>query len=283
MQTRLRFGMITAMACLAMPIRAQIDPAQRELVQLGYYKEIIGHAPLSGYAVYYRNEPHFIRTNLTLRAAIAPVYADTELGIKDALGANTDLGLGLSGGGFAYSYNEIRSGTWFHQESWTGHGGGAAASVYHRFNPDHTIPLYGILRGGFQYALYERDDTTAPTFKLPDDQPWLTVRAGLRYGGQEFALMPEMGLELSAWVRRTISTGLGSIWLRWRPIRQPVGSFVLGARALRLHVSQIETSRRRVVGCRNHHPCGSAERLPDRRDVVAGFRVSLHVARLLFW
>lgn len=191
--------MVALSGMLATQAPAQIDPTPRELIQLGYHKEIIGHAPISGYAVYYRNEPHFLRTNLTLRLAIAPVYAEGEIGIKEALGANTDVGFGLSGGGFAYTYNELRRGIWYHQESWTGHGGGVSASVYHLFNPGQEIPLYGILRGSFEYAAYERDDKTAPGFMIPDDQPWLSLRAGVRYGGQEFVLMPDMSMELSAW------------------------------------------------------------------------------------
>jgi hypothetical protein len=178
---------------------AQIDPIPRELIQVAYHKEIVGHAPFSGYGVYYRNDPGFLQTNLTLRTALAPVYVDSELGLKSVLGPNTDLGFGIAGGGFAYSYEEVRRGQWLQNQSWTGHGAGATASLYHLFNPDDRVPLYGVLRGGFQYSFYERDQETAPGFVIPQDQPVFSVRSGLRYGGQEFDLIPEMAMELSAW------------------------------------------------------------------------------------
>jgi hypothetical protein len=40
-----------------LPVQAQVDPVRRELVQLGYNQTLVGHAPLSGYAFYYRNQP----------------------------------------------------------------------------------------------------------------------------------------------------------------------------------------------------------------------------------
>src|SRR5216684_1719793 len=75
----------------------QIDPVKRELIQFGYNAPLEGHPPLSAYAFYYRNQPDFLHTNLTLRLAIAPTYVDSELGISQALGAHTDLGIGVAG------------------------------------------------------------------------------------------------------------------------------------------------------------------------------------------
>ena len=89
---------------------AQIDPVKRDLVQLGYNQAMEGHAPFAGYAYYYHNQPDFLRTNLTLRLAIAPVYLDSELGFVNGLGPQTDFAIGLAGGGFADGYNEIRGG-----------------------------------------------------------------------------------------------------------------------------------------------------------------------------
>ena len=89
-------------------VEGQIDPARRELIQLGYNQAFEGRAPISGYAFYYNNAPYFHSTNLALRLAVAPVYLDSELGIRSVLGPNTDLGLGLAGGGFADTYSEIR-------------------------------------------------------------------------------------------------------------------------------------------------------------------------------
>jgi hypothetical protein len=178
---------------------AQIDPTKRELIQLGYNQPLQGHAPIAGYAFYYYNQPGFLRTNLTLRLAVAPVYVDSELGIANTIGPYTDLGFGLAGGGFADSYSEIRQGKYLREESFTGNGGQVSASIYHRFNPDQRIPLAGIFRTEVAFADYERDDTTAPTFVLPRDQTSFNIRTGFRWGGKEPLLAPDVGLELSVW------------------------------------------------------------------------------------
>src|ERR1041385_2990324 len=89
----------------------QIDPIPRDLIQFGYNAALQGHAPLAAYAFYFHNQPDFLRTNQTLRLAIAPTYIDSELGLRQVLGDDTDLGIGLAGGGFADSYDEIRGGT----------------------------------------------------------------------------------------------------------------------------------------------------------------------------
>ena len=91
--------------------RGQIDPVKRDLIQLGYNQAFEGHAPFAGYAFYYHNQPDFLRTNLTLRLALAPVYLDSEFGFVGGLGPHTDFAIGLAGGGFADSYNEIHGGT----------------------------------------------------------------------------------------------------------------------------------------------------------------------------
>jgi hypothetical protein len=194
-----RILLLSVMLGLPAGLRAQLDPFPRELIQLAYSKEVIGHAPIAGYAIYYRNVPAMADTNLALRLAVSPVYLDGELGLKQLLGPDTDVGLGLAGGAYAYNYAEIRDGKWYREESYTGYGGGTSASVYHLFNHGDRIPLYGILRGGFQYVDYERDDETAPSFAIPRNQPFFLVRSGLRYGGLEFDLMPDMAMELSAW------------------------------------------------------------------------------------
>ena len=80
-------------------VSAQIDPVKRDLIQFGYNQAVEGHAPFAGYVFYYHNQPDFLRTNLTLRLALAPVYLDSELGFVSGLGPNTDLGIGFAGGG----------------------------------------------------------------------------------------------------------------------------------------------------------------------------------------
>jgi hypothetical protein len=181
------------------PAHAQIDPVKRELIQFGYNQPIVGQAPLSGYAFYYYNQPGFLNTNLTLRLAIAPVYLDSELGIRNVLGTNTDIGIGLAGGGYADSYYEVQQGKYLPAQSFDGYGGILSGSVYHLFNPTQLIPLNGVLRGEAHYASYVRDDDTDPNFTLPQDLTTFNVRTGLRLGGMEPLMLPDVAMELSVW------------------------------------------------------------------------------------
>ncbi len=177
----------------------QIDPEKRQLVQAGFNQPLIGKGPLSAYAFYYRNDPEFYRTNVTLRLAIAPVFVDSELGIAHALGENTDLGIGFAGGGFADSYSEVRDGALKNRESFTGHSGELSLSLYQLFNPGKQIPLYGILRVAGHRSIYETDSKTDDNFEIPQDRSTMNVRAGFRFGGKEPVMTPALGLELSAW------------------------------------------------------------------------------------
>jgi hypothetical protein len=187
---------------------AQIDPVERRLFQFGINTPIEGKSPLSAYAFYYHNHPGFLRTNLTLRLAVAPVYADAELGFSGAFGEHTDVGLGLAGGGFADSYFEIRNGQFLEQESFTGHAAEVSASVYHLFNPTPggrnpesllEVPLRAVVRISPHYSFFSRDGDTAPGFVLPSDTASLSVRAGLRWGGREPLLVPDRSVEVSVW------------------------------------------------------------------------------------
>jgi hypothetical protein len=178
---------------------AQIDPIKRDLFQFGYNQPMEGHAPVAGYLFFYHNQPNFVRTNLTLRLAVAPVYLDSELGFNHVIGPNTDFGIGLAGGGFADSYNELRGGKYLTDESFDGNGAEISASVYHLFNPQDLIPLNLVLRTAAHYTAYERGDDTAPDFVLPKDNVNFTVRSGLRYGGIEPVLLPALAMELSVW------------------------------------------------------------------------------------
>jgi hypothetical protein len=193
------FGLILAGEFVGASAFAQIDPDKRQLLQLGYNASFKGHAPIAGYAFYYLNRPEFYRDDMTLRMAIAPVYFDSELGLAHALGPDTDIGVGIAGGGFADSYNEVRRGKYFTHESFDGHGGGASVSLYHRFNPAQRIPLYGILRGGLYYATYTESDETAGRFELPEDRASANFRLGFRLGGKEPVLFPSVAMELSLW------------------------------------------------------------------------------------
>ncbi len=203
--------LLFAAVCLSpLPAAGQVDPAARELIQFGYNASLEGHAPLAAYAFYLRNQPDFPRTNLTLRLAVAPTYIDTELGIRRVLGRNTDMGVGVAGGGFADSYDEIRGGTFLPSESFVGHSAEASVSLYHCFNPDQLIPLNGLLRGGMHYSFYERAEGTASTFRLPTDHNTFVVRTGLRWGGKEPTLFPSLAMELSIWYEGEFRTTSGT-------------------------------------------------------------------------
>jgi hypothetical protein len=185
---------------------AQIDPVRRDLVQFGYNQSFEGRVPLSAYAFYYHNQPDFLRTNLTLRLAVAPVYLDSELGFVGALGPKTDLGIGLAGGGFGDDYNEIRGGKFLPAESFEGDGAEISASLYHLFNPGDEIPLNYVLRGTAHYTFFSRNGDTAVTFQPPADHGDFSIRTGLRWGGVEPTLFPPLALELSVWYEGHLRT-----------------------------------------------------------------------------
>ena len=189
---------------------AQIDPVKRDLIQLGLNEAFEGHAPFAGYAFYYHNQPDFLRTNLTLRLALAPVYLDSEFGFVGGLGPHTDFAIGLAGGGFADSYNEIHGGTYYPSQSFEGSGGEISASIYHLFNPADQIPLNLILRGTAHYSTFARADSTSPAFQLPEDRGEFSVRTGLRWGGIEPTLFPALAMELTVWYEGQFRTASGT-------------------------------------------------------------------------
>jgi hypothetical protein len=209
----------------ASPVWAQIDPVKRDLIQVGYNTAFEGHAPLAAYGFYYRNQPDFLQTNLTLRLAIAPVYVDSELGILHALGEHTDVGIGFAGGGFADSYYEIDRGTYFPAESFDGYSGEFNTSIYHLFNPGALIPLNGMLRGIAHYSIYDENDDTAPNFQLPHNHGTFSVRTGLRWGGREPTLFPELAMELSIWYEGQFRTDPGTYGFGDRKLEPQSHSF----------------------------------------------------------
>ena len=208
-----RTRLVTWLPLIPLVASAQIDPVRRDLIQAGYNAALQGHAPLSAYAFFYHNDPDFLRTNLTLRLSLAPTYLDSELGINRALGPRTDLGIGVAGGGFADSYKEIRGGKFLPSESFTGHGGEASLSLYHRFNPGQEIPLTLVVRGIVHHSWYERDSETDPAFQIPDDRTAFNVRSGLRWGGVEPTPFPSLAMELSAWYEGSFRAPSGAYGL----------------------------------------------------------------------
>ncbi len=190
-------------------VLAQLDPYPRSLLQLGYDYPISGQGPQSLYAYYYYNDPAFVGTNVALRLAVAPLYLDGEVGFRHLLSPHTDVGLGISGGGFADDYYEIRQGHFYKEESFDGHGGGAALNVYHLINPDQMIPLNAVVEGGFHYSTYSPTDRTADSFQLPPNRETTFLRAGLRLAGKEPVLYPDLAMEVSLWFERQWRFGDG--------------------------------------------------------------------------
>ena len=207
-----RWFLILFIAGMFCPLAAfaQIDPTNRSLIQFGYNQSIQGQAPLSAYAFFYNNRPNFLdNSNLTLRLAIAPVYVDSELGISQALGPLTDVGIGLAGGAFADNYYEIQQGKYLKSESFDGNSLTASSSIYHLFDPGRLIPLSGVLRGEIHYADYSRTSDTASNFVLPQNQTSFNVRTGFRFGGKEPVLVPELAMELSLWYEGMVRLNSG--------------------------------------------------------------------------
>lgn len=256
---------------------AQIDPTKRELIQLGYNQPTEGREPLAGYAFYYRNDPDFLRTNLTLRLAVAPTYLDSELGLVHLLGPATDVGIGMAGGGFADSYNEIRGGKWIEGESFDGYGGELSSSVYHLFNPSQEIPLNLVVRAAAHYATYAANGDTAAGFRPPDAGWDFTVRTGLRYGGIEPTLFPELAMELAVWYEGQFRTDSGSYGFSGDRELEPASHLFWGSAALSytLPESQQNFFVRIVAGTSVNPDRLSAYRLGGYLPLVAEYPLSL--------
>jgi len=183
-----------------------------------------GGGPTAGYLFYYLNLPR--REGSALRLALAPIYADGEYGIAHALGARTDLGLGLAGGGFAQDHAEIRQGQYVRPESFDGHGGKATVSVFHLFDPGRKIPLRGVLRQSVQYSDFARARDTAAGFSLPADHATFTTRAGLRFGGERPTMPPSDAFEISAWYEGRFRDRGGDFGFSGDRRLQPASHFV---------------------------------------------------------
>jgi hypothetical protein len=205
---RMGFAVLGVFLSLSLPLFAQVDPVRRDFLQFGFQQPFEGHSPLGAYAFYYRNQPNFLQTNMTLRLAVAPVYLDSEVGFTGLLGPNTDVGIGVAGGGFADGYSEIRAGKYYPGESFDGHGAELSASIYHLFNPGDRIPLNFVLRGSAHYSVFVADDTAA-NFVVPDNRTTFNVRTGLRFGGIEPTLFPALAMELSIWYEGQFRTDSG--------------------------------------------------------------------------
>jgi hypothetical protein len=182
--------------------RAQIDPVDRHLVELGYDQALAGHGPDAIYAYYYFNSPAYFGQDTALRLAVAPGYLDSEIGFKHLLSPTTDVGLGISGGVYGDNYYDVRRGNYIEDQSFYGDGGGMSASIYQLLDPGKLVPLNLIIREGFHYSTYFDSPQTASNFVLPDNQTDAFSLVGLRLAGIEPGLFPDLALELSAWYER---------------------------------------------------------------------------------
>lgn len=270
-------GLFLLALCLPAIASAQIDPVKRDLVQIGYNQPAEGRAPIAGYAFYYHNEPDFLRTNLTLRLALAPVYLDSELGFVHGLGPQTDFAIGAAGGGFADSYNEIRGGKWIEAESFDGNGGELSVSIYHLFNPQDRIPLNFVLRGTAHYSDYQRNDNTAPNFQLPNDGTTFSVRTGLRYGGIEPTLFPDLAMELAVWYEGQFRTDYGNYGFNDERRLEPDSHLFWGSAALSYTLPESKQNfyARLTAGTTVNADRFSAYRLGGFLPLVAEYPLSL--------
>ncbi len=182
--------------------RAQVDPMDRNLVELGYDQALAGHGPQAIYAYYYFNRPDYFGPDVALRMAVAPAYLDSEIGFKHLLSPNTDVGIGVSGGAFGDNYYDVRQGTYLESQSFYGSGGGTSASIYQLLDPGRLIPLNLVARAGIRYATYFETPQTSSDFKLPGKQVDTSTLIGLRFAGKQPVLYPNLGLEVSVWFER---------------------------------------------------------------------------------
>lgn len=169
-----------------------------------------GPAPFGAYAFLYENTPDVLKKGDAFRAALAPVYLDSEYGRP--LSEGIILGIGLAGGGYAFGYSEMRNGRYLKGESYQGHGASPSLSLYVRLNPGQKIPLDAVFRLAVREVLYKKARYTRSDFVLPPDHADFTGRVGFRLGGQEPVLDPLQAGEVSLWYeehRRTANGDYG--------------------------------------------------------------------------
>ncbi len=182
----------------AVPVKAQIDDAKRLLLEGGYEDGVGNPGPGSPYAFLYLNRPDIVGKGSALRLALAPVYADAELGLRNVL-PRTGLGFGLSGGGYAFGHAEVRRGDEKSGEDFIGHGGGPSVSLYPRLGDIGPAPLNGVFRVSAAYTAYQRTGRTDPRYEPPPNEWSGAVRAGLRLGGAEPGMDRGRAAEASVW------------------------------------------------------------------------------------
>jgi hypothetical protein len=201
------------------PARAQRDPEPRAYVEVGTEAPLKGNAPVTGYAFFLWNRPHFPEPDQYLRVVVSPTYLLSEL-VQDhwPFGRHA-VSIGLNGGGLRFGHEEFRNGSYREEESFWGHGGELPLSYYAGTKLFDKLPLEGQVRLTPAYVVYGQSFDTADRFELPPDTGLFTGRVGLRLGGVPPELLPEVALEASAWYEATYRTETGTFGLPERPER----------------------------------------------------------------
>lgn len=190
--------------------RAQIDDTRRTLFEGGFEDGLFSPGPSGAYAFLYLNRPGVAGPGSALRVALAPVYADVELGLPSVFGSGIDAGLGFSGGGYAFSRKEVVRGDQRIGESFIGHGGGPSLSLYRKLADLGPVPLNAVGRLSLVYTDYQNSAETDAAFVVPPDEWTGSARAGLRLGGQEPGIGGKPAFEVSTWYETRIRDRPGS-------------------------------------------------------------------------
>lgn len=188
----------------AAPARAQIDDQKRLLLEGGTEDGLGNPGPSSPYAFLYMNRPGAAGPGTAWRLALAPVYAETELGLPGIFGRRTDVGLGFSGGGYAFGNAQVDRGSEKPGESYIGHGGGPSISLYPRIGDIGPVPLSGVIRLSAFYMDFQRTARTDAGYEPPPDEWTGSARAGLRAGGVEPGMDRGRAAEVSLWAESRV-------------------------------------------------------------------------------
>jgi hypothetical protein len=188
-------------------------------VEVGTEVPLQGNAPLTGYAFFLWNRPHFPEPDQYLRVVVAPTYLLTELLQDHWPYGRHAVSIGLNGGGLRFGHEEFRHGSYKKEESFWGHGGELPLSYYAGTKLFDVLPLEGQVRVTPAFVVYQQSFNTADRFELPPDTGLFTGRVGLRLGGVPPELLPDVALEASAWYEATYRTAAGTFGFPERPER----------------------------------------------------------------
>jgi hypothetical protein len=214
MRTRLLPTLVAAVVLgVAGGAWAQIDPEPRKYLEVGAEAGLRGDSPLTGYAFFLWNVPHFTDDDLYLRLIVAPTFLVGEL-VRDRFPSEGHaVGLSVAGGAFPYNFDDYRMGRHEEGESFWGHGGEVNLAYYRRLTVFDVLPIEGQLRLRPQYVVYQRSGDTDARFELPADTAIYSARLGVRVGGVPPELLPALALELSLWYEPSYRDAAGAYGL----------------------------------------------------------------------